>query len=362
MALKRITEGKIGLLVPEGEELTRKMSTFYNPEMKFDRNLSEAIISVLKPKKVADCMCASGVRGLRYKSVLPDSEVILNDLNPKAIELSGKNAKENNLEVKLESQDINRFLGNYLFDFIDIDPFGSPIYFLDAAANSIRNNGVVAITATDTAALCGTSPKASLRRYGIKSLRTDFMKELGLRILISSSIKTFSKYDLAYTPIFSYSKRHYFRVFGQVRKGAQKTDSLLEKFDYVSYCQKCGWREIGFLKECQICKGKANIIGPVYLDNFASPPFCMEVLRAWWPSARAFSEKEKIPNHSKLIYTVKKEQGFPFYFDIHRICELNRKKIRPSEELLKDLRGVRTHFEGTGIKSRKSFNEILRLL
>lgn len=350
MALKKITEGKITLLVPEGEELTRKMSTFYNPEMKFDRNLSEAIISVLKPRKIADCMCASGVRGLRYKSALPDSEVILNDLNPKAIELARKNAEENRLEVKIENQDINRFLGSYLFDFIDIDPFGSPIYFLDAAAGSIRNNGVVAITATDTAALCGTSPKASLRRYGLKSLRTDFMKELGLRILISSSIKTFSKYDLAYEPMFSYSKRHYFRVFGQVKRGAQKADSLLEGFDFVSYCRKCGWRETGFLKECKICKGKTEVTGPVYLGDLASPPFCAQILKILEGKQKKFAE------------TVKEEQGYPFYFNVHRICELNRKKIRPTEELLKDLKGVRTHFEGTGIKTRKSFKEILRLL
>ena len=37
------------------------------------------------------------------------------------------------------------------FDYIDIDPFGSPNPFLAAAIGRITRNGIVAVTATDTA-------------------------------------------------------------------------------------------------------------------------------------------------------------------------------------------------------------------
>jgi tRNA (guanine26-N2/guanine27-N2)-dimethyltransferase len=350
MALTKIWEGKIDILVPEGEELTKKMSTFYNPEMKFDRDLSEIILSILKPKRVADCMCASGVRGLRYKSVLPDSEVMLNDLSPGSVELAKKNAKENNLEVKIENRDIHKFLGDYLFNFIDIDPFGSPVFFLDSAARSLKNDGYVAITATDTAALCGTSPNACLRKYGIRSLRNDFMKELGLRIMISSAIKTFSKYDMAFVPIFSYSRRHYFRAIGQVKRGAQKADALISEFRHISYCMKCGWRAYGIENTCKVCGGKTNIIEGVYSGDFASKEFCSQIIK------KAGSEQ------AKFVTRIKEEQGFPPYYDVHKICEWNHKKIRATEDILKDLSGVRTHFLSTGIKTKKNFEEAINIL
>ncbi|MBN2094885.1 MAG: methyltransferase [Candidatus Aenigmarchaeota archaeon] len=364
MKTQKITEGNIKLLVPEGEELTKKMSTFYNPEMKFDRDLSEAIISVLKPKKVIDTMCASGVRGLRYKSILPDSEVVLNDLNPTAVKLAEKNAKENVLSVRTENTGLLKILHSEFFDFIDIDPFGSPIYFLDAASKSIRNNGVVAITATDTAALCGTSPNASLRKYGVKSMRCDFSKELGLRILISAAMRYFSKEELAYHPIFSYSRRHYFRIFGQVARGAQKADKLLESFSHLSYCRKCGYRDYGIQENCRRCSSKMAIVEPVYIGDFSSKSFCEQVLE----SQKAQDKTEKTPSpkinekHKQFIGTVKSEQGFPPYCDVHRIAELNGRQIPPTEELLKKLGGVRTHFLGTGIKTKKSFGDLVNAL
>jgi len=350
MTLTKIQEGNINILVPEGEELTKKMSTFYNPEMKFDRDLSEIILSILKPKRIADCMCASGVRGLRYKSVLPDSEVMLNDLSEKSVELAKKNASENNLDVKIENRDIHKFLGDYLFNFIDIDPFGSPVFFLDSAARSLKNEGYMAITATDTAALCGTSPNACLRKYGIRSLRNDFMKELGLRIMISSAIKTFSKYDMAFTPIFSYSRRHYFRAIGQVKRGAQRTDKILEEFRHISYCMKCGWRSYGIENTCKVCGSKTNIIEGVYAGDFASKELCGQIA------------KTAKPEQAKFVSLIIAEQGFPPYFDIHKVCEWNHKKIRSTVDLLKDLNGVRTHFLSTGIKTKKNFEEVLGIL
>ena len=37
------------------------------------------------------------------------------------------------------------------FDYIDLDPFGSPNIFLDSAVKRLGRNGILAVTATDTA-------------------------------------------------------------------------------------------------------------------------------------------------------------------------------------------------------------------
>ncbi len=363
MKLKTIKEGNIKIRVPVEEELTKKMSVFYNPEMKFDRDLSEIIVKILKPKKICDCLGASGVRGLRYANVLKELvnkdtlsnylEVVLNDTNPNAVKLMKKNISLNKLKARTENMNANKLLLEEMFDFIDIDPFGSPIYFLDCAAKSIRNKGVVALTATDTAPLCGTSPLTCLRRYEIKSLRTDFSKELGLRILISGTIRNFAKYDLAFNPIFSYYRKHYFRIFGKIERGCKKTDLLMKQFNYLSYCQKCGFRKEGILEKCEFCGNKTNLIGKVYLGNFGDKNFCDEI--------KKIAEKE-FDYLSKLVGTVKEEQNFPPYFDIHKLCKLNKKQPKKMEILLEKLEGKRTHFSNTGIKTNKSFEEVLKAL
>ena len=347
MKLKKIREGNIDLFIPYKETLTKKSYVFYNPYMEFDRNLSEAIISVLKPKKVCDCLAASGVRGLRYKSVLKDAEIIVNDRNPKAVELISKNADLNKLNVRIEKKDAAKHLLEEKFDFIDIDPFGSPIYFLDSAAKSIKNKGVVAITATDTAPLCGTSPLTCLRRYGIKSLRTDFSKELGLRILISAAIRNFARYDMSFKPVFSYYRRHYFRIFGKIERGANRTDKLLKQFDYMSYCRKCGWRKKGIHEKCEFCKDKTKLIQEIYLGDFADKNFCIEKIK----------KDDRLTN---LIKMVKDEQNYPPYYEIHKICKLNKKQPKKIEWLLEKLDAKRTHFSPLGIKTRKNFHEVLK--
>jgi tRNA (guanine26-N2/guanine27-N2)-dimethyltransferase len=347
MKLELKKEGKIKFFVPIEKKLTKKASVFYNPEMKFDRDLSEIIVSILKPKKICDCLAASGVRGLRYKSILENAEVIVNDKNPKAVELMKKIAKLNKLGVRIENKDANILLLEEKFDFIDIDPFGSPIYFLDSAAKSIKNNGIIAMTATDTAPLCGTSPLTCLRRYGIKSFRVDFSKELGLKILISAIIKNFAKYDQAFIPIFSYYRRHYFRVFGRIERGAGKANKLLKQFNYLSYCSKCGFRKEGILNKCEYCNSKTELIGPIYYGDFASKEFCNKIIK-----------KTK----SEFVKIIRDEQGYLPYYEIHKLCKLNKKQPKRMEELLEKLEGKKTHFSPTGMKTKKSLEDILGIL
>ena len=42
------------------------------------------------------------------------------------------------------------------FDVVDLDPYGSPATFLDGAVQSICDGGLLLVTCTDMAVLCGT--------------------------------------------------------------------------------------------------------------------------------------------------------------------------------------------------------------
>jgi len=67
-----------------------------------------------------------------------------------------------------------------------IDPFGSLANFLDAAFRNVFNGGVIIVSATDVASLYGTCPAPALRNYGARIVRTDFVKEMAARVVVSA--------------------------------------------------------------------------------------------------------------------------------------------------------------------------------
>ena len=122
-------------------------------------------------------------------------EVWLNDLSKEALEFAKENIKINNLEdkVRISNEDAIVFLSKNKrkFDYIDIDPFGSSIYYIDAAARAIKREGFIGFAATDKSTLCGIQELACLRRYGIICFRTiPFdLSHLAILLLTSSLIE-----------------------------------------------------------------------------------------------------------------------------------------------------------------------------
>ncbi len=183
-----IKEGTTSLCVPkfEGDKFPPpKDGVFFNPEMESNRDLTVLISDVIGPKKYLDTHSATGARGVRVANENEGIEVHLNDWSKEAVTFMEKNKEKNNLiNIYLHNRDARCFLFEKKFDFIDLDPFGSPVPFLGPGTNSLINNGVLGCTATDTAPLCGSHIKAGIRKYGARSLRTPYHKEIGIRILL----------------------------------------------------------------------------------------------------------------------------------------------------------------------------------
>ena len=64
------------------------------------------------------------------------------------------------------NNDLRCQLAQEYYDYVDLDPFGTPVEFIPAALQALKRNGILAITATDTAPLAGTQAKKCVRRYG----------------------------------------------------------------------------------------------------------------------------------------------------------------------------------------------------
>jgi len=362
MKLEKIQEGKIIFFAPKGR--IYDASVFYNPEGELNRDLSISALQTFQKEfkskiTVCDALAATGIRGLRYaKEVSGIRRVILNDKNPLAIKLIKKNIKENKLKNCLSSkEEANLLLRKNVFVAIDLDPFGSPNIYMDSAARSIYHKGFLAVTATDQAALAGTYPDACLRKYGIKTIKTEFYNELGIRILISFIILTMSRYDRAFIPLLSFSDKHYYRVFGRIEH-AGKISNLLKQFKYVSYCS-CGNREEEIKERCS-CGRNFKLIGPIYLGKISDKNFCKKVLLNI--KKRKFKlQKEE----TKLLKLLIDEADMPaFYFDLHLISKILKKQPPRIENLIKELKSKgfkvsRTHFSPTAIKTNADIKSLL---
>jgi len=122
---------------------------------------------------------------------------------------------------------------------VDIDPFGTPSPFIESAATSLKEGGLLCVTATDTSALCGTYKEPCIRKYGAMPLKTEYCHENGLRILAGFISRTFAKYKKYTTPVFSHSTEHYLRIYLEVGKGAKRTDDSLKNLGYIAHCPIC---------------------------------------------------------------------------------------------------------------------------
>ena len=332
MKTEKIREGKVRLYVPKGR--IYDASVFYNREGEMNRDISVSALQVFQKEfgkriSVCDALSASGVRGLRYaKEVSGIKQVVLNDNNPMAAKLIKKNIKENRLEKKCKAtkNDANMTLRKNVFLVIDIDPFGSPCTFMDSAARSIYHKGFLAVTATDQSALAGTYPDSCMRKYGIKTIKTDFYNELGTRILIS---------------------------FVMLK--------LLREFKYVSYCS-CGNWKVGCAEKCDCGKG-FKLIGPIFMGNISEKNFCKGVLSDI--RKRKFDLKKQ---EEKLLGTLIEESEMPpFYFDLHSLAKSLKKQIPRTERFIallkkKGFEASRTHFSPTAVKTNASFKIIAKLL
>lgn len=371
-----IKEGKAEVLFPK--------NVFYNPVQEFNRDLTIAVISefsrethsnklsreatknsqqvqkqvneiksecfdTLKPGvkhenglKILEGLSASGLRSVRFGLEIPGvKSVLVNDFDDNAVSFIDKNIEKNNLKDILTSSCDDAAMVMYRnrnaldrFDVIDLDPYGSPSQFLDATVQSVSDGGLLCITCTDAAVLCGNAGETCYSKYGAMSLRTKFCHEMGIRIILQCIESHANRYSRYIEPLISLSIDFYFRVFVRVRSGQGKVKRSASKMAMVYSCRGCGsfsLQKIGEMTPtkgdnfkyspafgppvtdtCEHCGGKHQIGGPVWADPICNINFIDNVIDS------VSKEKDKLGTSDRIIgmLTLQKEElhDVPFYF------------------------------------------------
>jgi len=240
--MRRIQEGSCTLELESSadDKISKKLPVFYNPVMRLNRDLSLLVLeaSTLTQIRMADPFAGSGVRAMRMlKELSPDiiGSVTLGDNNPVAIASIKRNMLLNGLEqdhrIQVVTQDANQlFQQSKGFQYIDLDPFGTPNPYLDQAIAHLGKEGILAVTATDTAALSGSALKVTRRHYWADNKKGPAQHERGLRILIRKVQLIGVQYDRALIPVLSYFKDHYYRVFFRCSLSKKNADQVYRSF------------------------------------------------------------------------------------------------------------------------------------
>ena len=266
-------------------------------------------------------------------------EILFNDINKIAVKTIKKNITLNKLpksKIKIFNQDANLFLlENKGFDYIDIDPFGSPNPFLDAAIKSLSRNAILAVTATDTAPLAGTYPKTCLRKYwATPSTKHPSAHELALRILIRKIQLIAAQYEKALTPIYSYYKQHYYRAFFICQKGASRTDKILANHKTIILLN--------------------NQVGPLWTGHLWNNSLAQAL-----PRMHKATLLQRIAEECKI-------SNFPF-IHYHALCKKHSLPIPKIITLINLLKksgfaATRTHFDNCGIRTNADEETIVKIL
>lgn len=276
---------------------------------------------------ILDALSATGLRALRYIHEIPfATSVTANDLLPDATETIKRNVLHNKLEEKIEAVTGNALAHMYnvscgeskspknpttprpKYDVIDLDPYGTAAPFLDAAVQSVRDDGgLLCVTCTDAGVWASNGyPEKSFSLYGGIPIKGVQSHEGGLRLILHAISASAAKYGLAMEPLLSLSIDFYARVFVKIHKSPAEVKFLAGKTMVVYNCDSgCGawttqmlarnklmknkngngyfWKHVFGIapvasENCQHCGSKTHMAGPMYAGPLHSPDFIKKIL------------------------------------------------------------------------------------
>jgi len=349
LQLCEIREGLARLLVPNvprGKGPGKYTGLpFYNPSMEKNRDMTVLLLRALDRTGISflDGLSATGVLGIRVALEVPGTRVSCNDWNSDASRLDLKNAEMNGVKLEIVANEkLQAHLSKTSYEFIDIDPFGTPLPFLDVAFQAVPKGGFIGITATDTAVLCGAQANACFRRYEARPLHIDCCKEIGLRILIGCCARAAARHDKAIIPILSFSADHYMRAIMAVDIGAKKADETFRHLGYVIYDSETGERSLS-----RSIPAAGNLAGPLWADGLLD----MKTVSRLKPL------QHMRHGTSQLVEHLKAEVGAPsLFYDSDFLSKMLRKSPPKLPRLIDSLRSagfvaIRTHFSPEGVKT-----------
>ena len=378
-----ISEGLAKIIIPRIDLYKREdktvepawMPVFYNPQGVVSRDLTTLFLKSTMLKRdflFVDLLSGTGVRGIRI-SLEVGGEGLLNDIDPRAYHYIKRNILVNKLEGRLEAynQEANTLLNMLVLsgitlDYVDVDPYGSPIPYIDSVFKPLCKKAYIGITATDLAPLSCTHPRKTLVRYWNKCIRVDFEKEYALRLLIASTAMRAAALGFAVTPLLSTVYKHYARIFIESERSYNRAFRVInECVGYIWYCTDT--LERGYTRDPydtpNCTSGKRPIVlGKTWICSITVPDTVSRVLLE--AEKTGFLRLETL----KILEKLRDEVSINTpYIRLDKLCSVLKVNMPKIDLLVSKLRelgfqATKTHMDVRGLKTNAPFEELARVI
>lgn len=338
-------------------------------------------------KHPVEMMCepltGSGVRTLRYLNECPgDFHAVISDANPLAVETARRNVETLGFGDRVEviHGDAKVLLltesRGKRFDFVDVDPFGTPALYLSAAVQSISpKGGLLAVTATDMPVLCGVYPKIALRRYGGFSARTPFTHEIAVRLLNGFIYSVAGSNECSMEPLAVLSTDHYVRTWVRIETNRTEANRQASELGIIRYCIGCMHSDalplspkvqsVDFEHKIEGCTGTIRVAGPLWIGDLFKKGYLNEAIKI-------LESEEDADYHRKAPEILEKMMEESVltskpYIDLHALCDLHNLAPIKNQIIIDKLKeqgyeATRTHFKPTAIRTGASVEEVTRII
>ncbi|XP_070272308.1 tRNA (guanine(26)-N(2))-dimethyltransferase isoform X1 [Myotis yumanensis] len=297
--------------------------------------------------RVLEGLAASGLRSIRFAREVPGlRSVVANDASARAVDLIRHNVQLNEVAHLVQPSQADARMLMYQhqrvsdrFDVIDLDPYGSPAAFLDAAVQAVSEGGLLCVTCTDMAVLAGNSGETCYSKYGAMALKSRACHEMALRIVLHSLDLRANCYQRFVVPLLSISADFYIRVFVRVFTGQAKVKASASKQALVFQCVGCGAFHLqrlgkasgapgGRVKfsaacgppvapECEHCGQRHQLGGPLWVEPIHDLDFVGRVLEAVSTNPGRFHTSERI--RGVLSVVTEELPDVPLYYTLDQL-------------------------------------------
>lgn len=361
---------------------------FYRQESATGRDLGVLAASLQKKAngslRVLDALCGCGIRSARYLKEAEADFVVANDGN----ESYGRIIEENLSRVSAKEEErwvvthleANRVMTDYymqksLFDFIDVDSFGSDSSFLRSAIITLKFGGLLYVTSTDGFSSGGHRPHHSLAAYGAYVRPMTYSNEIGLRMLIGGVVREAALLGYHITPLFSYYAFHgpVFRVLLRLNRG-KLHDS--RHYGFIGQCDQCGnshefsWDQLGQMScSCSVSKvsDSLKVSGPLWTGPLHDAAYLTDMLdlaKQWgWIGCDGKDSLEKLIKQMVDESDPRLPFGYIKLDEMASRAKINTPPLRALMSALheKGYAASRSHITANAIKTNCSMTEFISI-
>ncbi len=365
MEIETYREGAVEFRLPREKRL------FYNPRARLGRDLGVLAMRaeaerLERPLEVLELMAGAGLRTRRYLAEAPVAHIVANDANYDAFAVL-QQALQDEPRAELHHELAQRLLARFYledrrFDWIDLDPFGSPAPFVAWTTGVIRWEGLLYVTATDAPVLCGAQRGEAMKSYDAVSALGRECHEFGLRILVGFLQRRLVQANMHGVPLFSLFDGYCWRVLMRAFKGTRAFNA--EHLGFIAQMPDGEYRVAHAGVPAPVIheydpSRTVRWIGPLWLGPLHDHAFLGAMFRQ--------AHEEHFADARRMLTKLNRElDELPIVYSLPALADQLDRSVPPTREAVRFLReqGYRAspvHHSGNSIRTDAPFSVVLRL-